>query len=191
MSEKKFDIESHFVAGIEVMYDNLISNGINIVYIGRFSHSIIKMFGSMAEEDMENGSLDSTTRKRVYHAIIEILQNMSKHSDEISDEKQVGRGLFMIGKKSNKYFIITSNKIKLSQVSKVEDSLLELNNASHEELNEMYYKQLKDGRLSSKGGAGLGLIDIARKTNKKLLYNFIPNDKEYAYFIMKVTIDKK
>ncbi|RLD81881.1 MAG: hypothetical protein DRJ10_05635 [Bacteroidetes bacterium] len=191
MSEKKFDIDEHFVSGIEVIYDNLISNGINIVYIGRFSHSVIKMFGSMAEEDMEKGSLDSTTRKRVYHAIIEILQNMSKHSDEISDKKQVGRGLFMIGKKSNKYFIITSNKIRKTQISKVEDSLLTLNNSSHEELNAMYYKQLKSGRLSDKGGAGLGLIDIARKTTKKLLYNFIPCDKQYAYFIMKVTIDKK
>ena len=120
MSKKKFDIEPHFVTGIEIIYDNLISNGINIVYIGRFSHSVIKMFGSMAEEDMQNGPLDSTTRKRVYHAIIEVLQNMSKHSDEISDKKQVGRGLFMIGKKSNKYFIITSNKIKQNEVAKVE-----------------------------------------------------------------------
>ena len=191
MSEKKFDIDPHFVVAIEIIYDNLISNGINIVYIGKFNHSVIKMFSSMAEEDMEKGTLDYTTRKRVYNAIVEILQNMARHSDEISDKSQAGSGLFMIGKKRNKYFIITSNKIKQSSKQKVEKSLQLINNASKEELNEMHHDQLKNGKLSKKGGAGLGLIDIARKTSKKILYNFIPINKHYSYFLMKVVIDKK
>ncbi len=191
MIEKRFDIDPHFVIAIEIIYDNLISNGINIVYIGKFNHNVIKMFSSMAEEDMEKGTLDYTTRKRVYHAIVEILQNMARHSDEISDKSVVGSGLFMIGKKGKKYFIITSNKIKQSSIPKVEKSLQLINNASIEELDEMHYDQLKNGKLSEKGGAGLGLIDIARKTSKKILYNFIPINKHYSYFLMKVVIDKR
>jgi len=191
MAEKRFDIDPHFVIAIEIIYENLISSGINIVYIGKFNHNVIKMFSSMAEEDMENGTLDYTTRKRVYHAIVEILQNMARHSDEITDKSQVGSGLFMIGKKRNKYFIITSNKIKKSSIPKVEESLKFINNASLEELNEMHHQQLKNGKLTEKGGAGLGLIDIARKSSKKLLYNFIPINKRYSYFLMKVVIDKR
>lgn len=191
MIEKRFDIDPHFVIAIEIIYDNLISNGINIVYIGKFNHNVIKMFSSMAEEDMKKGTLDYTTQKRVYHAIVEVLQNMARHSDEISDKSNVGRGLFMIGKKRNKYFIITSNRIKQSHIPKVEKSLQEINNANFEELNDMHHKQLKDGDLSKKGGAGLGLIDIARKSSKKILYNFIPINKHYSYFLMKVVIDKR
>ena len=191
MAEKRFDIDPHFVIAIEIIYENLISSGINIVYIGKFNHNVIKMFSSMAEEDMENGTLDYTTRKRVYHAIVEILQNMARHSDEITDKSQVGSGLFMIGKKRNKYFIITSNKIKKSSIPKVEESLKFINNASTEELNEMHHQQLKNGKLTDKGGAGLGLIDIARKSSKKILYNFIPINKRYSYFLMKVVIDKR
>ncbi len=191
MKEKKFDIDEHFVQGIEIIYENLISKGISIVYIGKFNHSVIKMFSSMAEDDMRKGKIDLTTRKRVYHAIIEILQNMARHSDEIAEKGKVGRGLFMIGKKRDKYFIITSNKIKNSQIEKVESSLQTINNATLDELNEMHQHQLKYGSLSKKGGAGLGLIDIARKTSKNILYNFIPINKQYSYFLMKVVIDKR
>ncbi|MCF6241071.1 MAG: SiaB family protein kinase [Bacteroidales bacterium] len=191
MKEKKFDIDEHFVEGIEIIYENLISKGISIVYIGKFNHSVIKMFSSMAEDDMRKRKIDLTTRKRVYHAIIEILQNMARHSDEITEKGKVGRGLFMIGKKRDKYFIITSNKIKNSQIEKVEASLQTINNATLDELNEMHQHQLKYGTISKKGGAGLGLIDIARKTSKNILYNFISINKQYSYFLMKVVIDKR
>ncbi|OQY03321.1 MAG: hypothetical protein B6I20_05255 [Bacteroidetes bacterium 4572_117] len=191
MVKKKFDIDPHFVIAIEMIYDNLISNGINIVYIGKFNHNVIKMFSSMAEEDMEDSTLDRITKKRVYHAIVETLQNMARHSDEIAAKNNVGRGLFMIGKKRDKYFIITSNRIKKSQIVKVEESLRQINKASLKELNKMHFEQLKDGKISEKGGAGLGLIDIARKTSKKILYNFVSINKHYSYFLMKVVIDKR
>ena len=55
----------------------------------------------------------------------------------------------------------------------------------------MHYSQLRDGELSNKGGAGLGLIDIARKTSKKIKYEFIPINARYSYFLLKVVIDKR
>ena len=52
----------------------------------------------------------------------------------------------------------------------------------------MYKQQIKSGSLSDRGGAGLGLIDIARKTGKKLEYQFLTLNEEYLYFILKVEI---
>jgi hypothetical protein len=58
-------------------------------------------------------------------------------------------------------------------------------------LNELYTNQLRYGKITERGGAGLGLLDIARKTNKSLHYNFIPINKFYSYFILKVVIDRR
>ena len=55
----------------------------------------------------------------------------------------------------------------------------------------MYKRQIKDGRLSEKGGAGLGLIDIARKTGETLNYQFLPLDEDNYFFILKVEINAK
>ena len=183
-------IEKTFVEGIEIIYDNFVDNGVNLVYIGKFNHQVIKMFTGMAETDMEEKA-DRSTKRRVYHAMIEILQNMNKHSDEIADKKNVGRGLFMIGKKNSKYFIIASNRIKNGSIDNLKSNIKEVNNSSLEELNKMHYTQLRDGELSKKGGAGLGLIDIARKTSKKIQYEFIPINARYSYFLLKVVIDKR
>jgi hypothetical protein len=191
MEKAKYDIEDYFIKGIEIIYDNIIANGINLVYIGKFNHNIVKMFSSMAEEDMNSVAVDIGTKKRVYHTMVEILQNMNKHSDEIADAGHVGRGLFMIGKKGNNYFIITSNKIKNSNVKSLKDSIEIINNSTLEELNDLYTSQLRYGKITEKGGAGLGLLDIARKTNKSLQYNFIALNKFYSYFILKVVIDRR
>jgi hypothetical protein len=189
--KNSYDIDEYFIKGIEIVYDNFIANGINLVYIGKFNHNIIKMFSSMAEEDMKNGSVDLGTKRRVYHTMIEILQNMNRHSDEIADASHVGRGLFMIGKKGNNHFIITSNRIKNSNIKSLRDSIDIINNSSLEQLNDLYTNQLRFGKITEKGGAGLGLLDIARKTNKSLQYNFIPINKFYSYFILKVIIDRR
>jgi hypothetical protein len=191
MKNNRFDIEEPFVHGVEVIYDNFIANGINLMYIGKFNHNIIKMFSAMAEDDMKNGSVDLGTKKRVYHTMVEILQNMNRHSDEIAEASHVGRGLFMIGKKKENYFIITSNKVKNSNIKTLKDSIELINGSTLEELNELYTNQLRFGKITEKGGAGLGLLDIARKTNKALQFNFLPINKYYSYFILKVVVDRR
>jgi len=189
--KKKYNIDKHFLTGISTIYDNIIGKGINLVYVGRFNHNIIKMFSAMAEADMNKKAVDNVTKRRVYHAMIEILQNMSRHSDEISESSHVGKGLFMIGKKREQYFIIASNKIKNKNIPKLQTSIELINNSTLEELNVMYSTQLSGGKMSPKGGAGLGLIDIARKTSKALKFNFIPINAYYSSFVLKVVIDKR
>ena len=66
-----------------------------------------------------------------------------------------------------------------------------MNNATPEELKEMYKKQIKEGSISKKGGAGLGLIDIARKTGEKLDYQFLQLDDKFLFFILKVEISAR
>jgi hypothetical protein len=48
---------------------------------------------------------------------------------------------------------------------------------------------LSNSELSSKGGAGLGLIEMAKKTGNKLDYDFYPIDNEFSYYILSKTVD--
>lgn len=185
----KLDVE--LIKSVLTIYDELIDNGIYLVYLGEFNHEITKMFTAMAEDDMERNNEDMLTIRRVYHVMVETLQNLSRHSDELTDEGDIGRGMFMIGKKGTSYYIITANKVSNAKKEALEKSLVQINTSSKEELKEMYKKQIKEGRISEKGGAGLGLIDIARKTTGRHDYQFIPfNDGNYM-FILNVVINTK
>lgn len=177
------------IKSVLTLYDELVSNGISIVYLGEFNHQITKMFTSMAQNEMERHEAEKTIKRVVYHTLVETLQNMNKHSDEIAEEKQIGRGLFMIGRKKDIYYIITSNRVAKDKISDLKYAIDEVNTSSKSELKKMYKKQLRYGKLTNKQGAGLGLIDIARKTSEKLDYLFLPIDSENYFFILKVEIN--
>ncbi len=182
------DLNITFIKTVLSLFDEIKSNGISLVYLGEFNHEITKMFTAIAEDRMDRRSEERSTKRMVYHAMIETLQNMNKHSDEITQKGNIGKGLFFIGKKDDSYFIITSNKVEEAKKNSIKESIDLVNSLSKDELKEMYKKQLKEGRLSDKGGAGLGLIDIARKTEEKIEYQFLPIREDEYMFIFKVEI---
>jgi hypothetical protein len=50
---------------------------------------------------------------------------------------------------------------------------------------------LSNSEFSSKGGAGLGLIEMAKKTGNKLDYDFLQIDAEHYYFILSKTVNSE
>ncbi|MCQ2974964.1 MAG: SiaB family protein kinase [Bacteroidales bacterium] len=189
MSNKgpSMELDQNFMQNILSLYDELIENGISVVYIGKFTHQVIKMFTEKNEEEMESSNEQKQVRRRVHHSLVEILQNMQKHSTEFQTEFSLVNGLFMIGRKDGVYYIMTANKVSKNDIEHLSKALECVNNATKEELNAMYKKQLREGKISDRGGAGLGLIDIARKTDGKLEYLFIPVNGT-DYFVLKVEI---
>lgn len=185
------ELDVKFIKSVLTVYDEMANNGISLCYLGEFNQEITRMFTSMAEDEMDRKSEERTIRKKVYHVMVETLQNMNKHSDELANDQQIGKGLFMIGQKNETYFIITSNRISKEKRPSLEGALIQVNNATREELKEMYKKQIRDGSISERGGAGLGLIDIARKTDEPLDYQFLPFNDDNYFFLLKVEINSK
>ena len=159
--------------------------------MGQFNQDITKAFTSMTEGSMARDGQERKIKKKVYHVLVETLQNMNKHSDEThksQGKERTGQGLFMLGQKNDKYFVITANKVQASKQEGIKGAIEEVNNSTPDELKEMYKQQIKGGNLSDKGGAGLGLIDIARKTGKRIDYQFLNLEEDYLYFILKVEV---
>lgn len=182
-------LDVHFIKSVLSLYDELVKNGISLVYLGEFNHDITKMFTSMSEREMERKKEERSVQRKVYHVMVETLQNISRHSDEITGiENNIGNGLFLIGQKDNTYFIITSNKISNKKREVIHANLNEVNSLTKDELNQLFKKTIKEGTISEKGGAGLGLIDIARKTSNPLEFQFLPMDEDYSLFVLKVEI---
>ncbi|NOZ47512.1 MAG: hypothetical protein GXO79_12135 [Chlorobi bacterium] len=177
-----------FIKSVLSLHEEMVNNGFTLVYEGEFNHQITKMFTSMAERDMEKVNEEKTLKRRVFHVMVECLQNMTKHSDEFSEDSKIGNGMFIVGKKENAYYIITANRVINEKINDLKNSIDGLNKMNKTELTALYKKQIKEGTLSEKGGAGLGLIDIARKTGQKLDYQFLPLDNEYYFFLLKIKI---
>jgi hypothetical protein len=172
-----------------LLSDEFVDEGFPLIYKGEFNHQIMKLFTSMAENKIMKSKKEDAVRKKVFHVMVECLQNITKHSEKTDEEgKKIGYGMCVIGEKTEYYFVVTGNKIKNEDVESLRLKLDDLNGKSKDELTEMHKKQMKEGRLSDKEGAGLGLIDILRKTGQKIIYEFIPLDSHNQYFIMEVRV---
>jgi len=123
---------------------------------------------------------------------VESLQNISKHSNERKDLSSIidGQGIFLISKTSNEYNITTGNVVNKEDISKLEETINAINTGNKKILNEKYKERIKVGKLSERGGAGLGFIDIVRKTNEKLLFSFVDINEKKSYFIVTSTISR-
>lgn len=193
MDEGKIKGFLEFVYGV---YSSMQTHEITLVYEGEITHQITKAFTTLAELDMVKEEEDGTVQKRVFHVMVECLQNISKHADSpgatsADDVLYSGRGVFMVSKGEACYHVISGNLIDNSKIKALEESLELINSLDKEGLTQLYKTQMRDGQLSEKGGAGLGFIDIARKTGNKLEYHFKPIGDNTHFFILISTIARK
>ncbi len=168
-----------------------------LVYEGEITHQITKAFTSLAENRMDSYSEDASMKKKVFHVMVECLQNLSKHAEEhsaLGDSLYSGNGIFIVGRlgdDNQDYHIMTGNAVENSKVTDLKALLEKINQLDKDGLKELFKKQMREGSLSEKGGAGLGLIDIARKTGEKLEYKFIDIDENNSFFLLRTIISRK
>ena len=75
-----------------------------------------------------------------------------------------------------------------AKIKFLKDKIDKINSLSKDELKDMYKFILNHQKLSAKGGGGLGLVDIARKTGNKLEYTFQHYQDDYYFFNLDVFI---
>lgn len=165
------------------------ANGFPLIYKGEINHQLMRSFAFMAKRKMEDRDIPTQLRKRVFHIVIECLQNITKHSDDFDyADERVGNGLFVIGEEKDSFYVITANLINNEKVDSLKNRIEQINASEKSKLKKMFLKQLMEGEFNDRGGAGLGLIDIARKSGNPLNYHFVPTQEDQHYFLLWVSI---
>ncbi|MCK5537324.1 MAG: DUF1987 domain-containing protein [Bacteroidales bacterium] len=157
-------------------------DGLEYVYRGEFGNAISQQILLMAEKDLDNTDGRETVKKRIFFIMVEGLQNITRHQDFGGEQKHDYVGVFFIQRKNREYIMTTGNVIENKDIEPLNEKLEKINSLEIGELKKHYLKRLKTGSLSDKGGAGLGLIEMARKSGNKLVYDFMPIDDEYSFF---------
>ncbi len=156
---------------------------LSYVYKGEFSQNISHQILSLAEKNIDRYGMPSKVKKRVFHIMVESIQNITRHQEAPEDAPEA-TAIFGIQKRGHWYYVTTGNIIEKTKVPDLEGKLLKVNSLDQDELTQFYREILSDGKISTKGGAGLGLIEMARKSGNKLHYDFRDVNKELAFFYL-------
>jgi hypothetical protein len=169
------------------VFGQMSNCSLSYVYRGSFNPDLTQNILDFAESSIGIKGESPKTQKKVYFIMVESLQNITRHAETTSEEKEAG--FFVMQNVGDEYFITSGNSVDNENVATLKDKLEDLNRLSPEELKERYLEIMNTPGLSEKGGAGLGLIEMMRKSGNKLAYDFKQTDdlSSYFYFQSRIT----
>lgn len=163
---------------------------------GDFTPELLHSILNIIEKKMEHIEGAARTRKRVFNVLVECLQNLYHHNETVKKDVSASlkpeekTGIIMIAKNVTGYSVFTGNLMMNKGVEALKGKLEEINAMDKQALKDLYKSVLNNGKMSEKGGGGLGMIDIARKSGQKLDYGFVPFDDKHSFFSLNVNIEQ-
>lgn len=175
------------------VFEGLQHEDLAYVYRGMFTQAITDSIIALTENNLDTSGGSSKLKKRVFSIMVECLQNVTRHQ-YVDDQQELSAdktSLFMVFEKDKTYHMTSGNVVNNENVPHLEQLLDKVNSLDKEELKDYFKQVLEEGSISSKGGAGLGLIDMARKSGNKLYYTFENIDDESSFFYMNTSISQQ
>ena len=176
---------------IHDLHHTMMAQKLILVYQGDFTQESTKSILAMAERNLDSSGEESSIKRKVFNVMVEALQNIVKHADELVDgEIRSHAAIFLIGKETDRYSIMSGNPIRKSNVAGLKSKLDQINSLDKDGLKDLYKEIIKNTTISDKGGAGLGFVDMARKSGEKLEFSFPELNAEYCFFCLKVNVPR-
>jgi hypothetical protein len=164
---------------------------IMLVYCGEFSQELNKTLLSFTERKFKSENVEDNTRRKIFNIMVELLQNISKNKIENIENTQEKDSVFILGANHDEYILISSNMIRNDKISPLKERIDQVNSLDKEGLKQLYKDVRLNASFSEKSGAGIGIIDIARKSEKKLEYGFEELTGEYSVFSLLIRVTKE
>jgi hypothetical protein len=168
-------------------------NGIIFSYKGPITQEILIAVGDNIKEKISGSDVQNVLIKRVFAVFVEQAQNILKYSYErifdATRDKGIGIGLVGVGREAeDTFFVFAGNMIPCAAETGLRERIEYINSLDREALKQYYNQQRKTGSLNDDGGAGLGFIDMARRSGHPIDFHFLPIDDKASFFEIKITL---
>lgn len=173
---------------------------LNFYKLTQEKHILLSFKGALSQEILsEMGNLIKSRLsmnkkiKKIFSVFIELSQNIMHYSSEKEKvgDKEIGVGILLFLESDNTYNIISGNLMSNDKVEKLRNHIDKLKSMNQEDLKEIYNEQIRKIRTSESKGAGLGFIDICRKSEGNINYEFFQIDDNNTFFSFLAKISKE
>jgi hypothetical protein len=100
----------------------------------------------------------------------------------------LGGGILVIGKQEGHYYVSCGNAIQNNKIPDLSEQLTKLQKMSKEELKQYYKEQRRKETPQDSKGAGLGFIELARKSEKPFEFSFDSINEQFSFFSIKTLL---
>ncbi len=173
---------------------------ITLSFEGKMSQGILQNLVETLKEKLidEEDDTDADSRgfmvKRIFAIFIELAQNIQKYSAEYKkgfSNKRTGSGIIVI-REGDEYFTISSgNQLEKQSAYELKNYCNYINDLSRDEIKMLYKTKLREPRPEGQSSAGIGLLDITRKSGNPLGFEMKPIDHEKVFLVLTVKLNKE
>jgi hypothetical protein len=143
------------------------------------------------KERMKARQVNFVTYKKVLILMIESLENILRYNNQLDRRTNIPKDYppnFQIYTENEGFVIESSNAILNEDIPELDDRLNYLNNLNRTSIKDLYKSTITDGKFSDKGGAGLGIIEMAKISDEKLEFSFSPINNLFSYFSLRLLV---
>lgn len=162
-----------------------------INYHGSIRYETIGELIHLFKQQVPRLGIPLNTYKKILLIMIETLENMMKHSENSMRAPYDAFPELLLKFGNNQFIIQTCNPINSNNIQNLKTRIDFLNNLDQSGLKKLYKETITNGVFTKSGGAGLGLIEIAKISCNPIQYEFEPVNQEYSSFRQKITVDAK
>jgi len=165
---------------VNLLQQKLSNDKICMYYHGHFDDIFTDKLISIADYE----DVGKQAKKRIAYLMTESFQNIIRHGEKsINDDTA---GVFGIRGIEPFLHIFSSNLINAKNKPDLEEKLYAVNHLDKEQLRAYYLTILEEGDYNEKGGGGLGLIEMAKRSERPLQVEFKKFAKDIFAFNMQI-----
>jgi hypothetical protein len=169
------------------LYEYLRDEKICLSYLGLINDGITDKFIDLSEFFLKNSTNLGKIKNKTSFLIAECFQNTIRHREK--DKKVANhKDYFQINAWDGGVVLSSCNLVQEKFVEDLRKKITYINSLDPEELKKLHDEILSSEGFSSKGGAGLGLVDMARKSGLPLRYNFTSIESNVSQFFIALEI---
>lgn len=167
----------------------LHSKGMLISFSGRLSQELIEEYGQAVRKYLETEERPKTEVFNIFSIFIETTQNIKNYSQlqpDTPNGERIGQSAIVaIGKlPSGGNYISSGNLIDNRDADALRERIDRINELDKDGLKQLYKERLRAELPEGSTSAGIGLIDIARKSKSPLEYSINPVDDQLSFFTL-------
>lgn len=170
-------------------YKELANDRLSFIFNGDVSDDITDGIIRITEYNVNNFEALAKLSRRISFIMVECFQNVVRHGVKVDEEEaDKSSGLFAARLRGDANYVSSINLIDAEEVALLSNKLNQLNDIEKDKLKALYLEVLNNDELSAKGGAGLGLIQLARKAGQPISYDFENIDEDLSNFYLSLKL---
>lgn len=176
-------------AHVLALYASFAGDRLTFLYSGSFHDEHTARLIALQEDHLEQEGAPRPARGKLAFVMVEAYQNIVRH--RVKDEGLLhgpGRSVFLLRSTSEAHEVTAINAVRQEDEEKLRVGLERLDGMDLQQLKQVFLRGLQNEERTDRGGAGLGLIEMARRTGNPLRYAFAPIDAQHRLFSLQVLV---